>query len=119
MKVAAIVVMVCFLTLGSGLIGCSQQKADSSSAAIQAAKAMETAEQKVDYLIGQAKSFYNSKEFQNAIDTAQYILTQLDKDSQTAKSLLEKAKDALAAKAKEAVDSATEGMSKKIGNFGN
>ena len=65
---------------------------------------METTEQKADYLLKQANAFYNSKEFQEAVNTAQYILRYLDKDSQQAKDLLQKAKEALASAAKGAVE---------------
>ena len=99
-------------------VGCSKPKASSSNEAINTSKSMETSEQKVSYLIGQAKSFYNSKDFQQAVDTAQHILTYLDKESQEAKDLLTKAKEALVAKAKEAVGSATEGVANKISNLG-
>ncbi|MBD3265015.1 MAG: hypothetical protein GF375_07920 [Candidatus Omnitrophica bacterium] len=108
---------VSFLVFGLSIAGCSQ-KSPSSSEAIEAAKAMETVEKKVDYLIGQAKVFYNSEEFQQAIDIGQYILSSLDKDSEQAKSLLQKAKEALSAKAQEAVGAATEDAKSKLGSFG-
>ncbi|MFC1657864.1 hypothetical protein ACFL1D_00610 [Candidatus Omnitrophota bacterium] len=86
------------------LSGCAQEKAASSREAIEAAKAMETMEQKAAYLIQQAKAFYNSQDFKNAVNTAQYILSYVDKDSQAAKDLLEKAKQALASAAKGAME---------------
>ena len=88
------------------LAGCAQEKAASSKDAIEVAKAMETAEQKVDYLLKQANAFYKSEEFQEAVNTVQYILRYLDKDSQQAKDLLQKAKEALASAAKGAVEDA-------------
>nr|MBP7088304.1 hypothetical protein [Candidatus Omnitrophota bacterium] len=94
--------------------GCGPKKAGSSDDAITLAKAMETAEEKADYLITQAKAFYNSKEFQQSIDIAQYILQYVDKNSQDAKNLLEKAKEALKQKAQEAVTD----VKSKIGSFG-
>ena len=106
--------VVIFLVLGLTVVGCGQKKAASSSEAIEAANAMETVQQKVDYLIGQAKAFYNSKEYQKAIDTAQYVLAYLDKNSQEAKNLLEKARDQLEAAARKTVDD----VKKKMGNFG-
>ena len=102
-----LVVGVCF----SLIAGCGPQKADSPQAAINTAKAMETVKEKTDYMIAQAKAFYNSKDFQGAIDIAQYILRYLDKDSTAAQDLIEKAKNALMEKAK----AATEGL----GGFGN
>lgn len=106
--------LVLSLVLSIGLVGCGPKKAESSKDAITVAKAMETAEEKADYLVSQAKAFYNSKEFQQAIDTAQYILRYVDKDSQEAKNLIEKAKDALRQKAQEAVAD----VNKRIGELG-
>jgi len=114
MKKSFITVMALGLVFGLILTGCGAKKAGSSREAISAAKTMETSKEKVDYLVGQAKAFYNSKEFQNAIDTAQYVLRYLDRDSQPAKDLLQKAKDALTAQAKSAVEDAK----KKISGFG-
>jgi hypothetical protein len=104
------VILMCSLSL----VGCGQKKAESSSAAIDIAKTMETAEQKAQYLVGQAKTFYNSKEFQGAVDIAQYILRYIDQDSQEAKALLDKAKTALESAAKSAMEDAK----KSFGDFG-
>jgi len=103
--------LVVMLSLSLGLMGCGASKAESSKEAIQAAKAMETVKERTDYLVGQAKAFYRSKEFQDAVSTAQYVLRYLDRDSQAAKDLLEKAKEALASQAKSAVG----GAKKKFG----
>jgi outer membrane murein-binding lipoprotein Lpp len=91
--------------------GCSQtQKASSSGEAISIADTMKTVEEKASYLVQQAQAFYNSKDFQQAIDVSQYILNKLDKNSQEAKSLLEKAKEQLQAAAKSMADD----VSKKL-----
>jgi len=111
MKKVFIFMIVSSLALGLTLNGCGASKAESSKDAIETAKAMETVQQKTDYLVSQAKAFYNSKEFQDAVDTAQYVLRYLDRDSQAAKDLLQKAKDELLAQAK----TATEGAKKKFG----
>jgi alkyl sulfatase BDS1-like metallo-beta-lactamase superfamily hydrolase len=86
--------------------GCGAQKAESSRAAIDTAKAMQTVGEKTNYLVSQAKAFYNSKDFQSAVDIAQHILVYLDKDSQAAKDLLAKAKNQLQAQAKGMLDQA-------------
>ena len=112
------VVAVSSMVLSLILTGCAQDKATSSKEAMQTAKSMETVDQKADYLIKQAKAFYNSKEFQQAVDITQYILRYVDKDSQEAKNLLEKAKEALVAKAKEAAGGAVEDVKKKLPGFG-
>jgi hypothetical protein len=94
-----------------GLVaGCGPQKEGSAQEAIDAAKAMETVKEKTDYLIAQAKAFYNSKDFQGAIDIAQYILSYLDKDSSSAQDLIEKAKNALMEQAQSAADSLKGGV---------
>jgi hypothetical protein len=95
--------LVCLLSLGF-VSGCSSNKASSSAEAISLSKAMETTQEKGEYLIGQAKAFYNSKDFQGAVDIAQHILKYVDKDSQEAKNLLEKAKEQLKVKAAAALD---------------
>jgi hypothetical protein len=84
--------------------GCAQKKAASSSEAIDSAQAMKTVEEKVDYLVGQAQAFYNSKEYKDAVTTAQYVLTNLDKESRKALEILEKAKKDMAGAAQKALD---------------
>jgi hypothetical protein len=57
---------------------------------------MASPQQKVDYFVSQAKSFYEPKEFQEAVNTASYVLSAFDKNSVGAKNLLEKAKQQIA-----------------------
>jgi len=111
MKKGLILGIVMALFFGLVLTGCGVKKAESSREAISVAKTIETTEQKVNYLVGQAKSFYNSKEFQGAVDIAQYILRYLDRDSQQAKDLLQEAKEALTSKVRGAVEDAKKGLS--------
>ncbi len=113
MKRNLIIVLVMGLAMSLALTGCAQ-KAESSKDAIDATKSIETVEEKVTYLVKQAEAFYKSEDFQEAIDIAQYILSSLDKDSQAAKSIIEKAKEALSAKAQAAV----EDVKKKLPGFG-
>jgi hypothetical protein len=114
MRKAGILVLCLFCFLSFSFLGCGQKGAVSGREAIDISKTLETAEEKVDYLVGQAKAFYNSERFQEAIDVAQYILSALDKDSQEAKDLLEKAKQKLV----EAAKGAAEDMKKKLGDIG-
>ena len=107
-------IIIVLLITSISLFGCGPKKEATSQDAIEVAKAMETLEEKADYLIAQAKAFYNSKQFQDAINAAQYVLNYLDKESEAAKSLLQKAKDALAAQAEKAADE----LKKSIGDFG-
>lgn len=97
-KALVLGIIVCF---GLGLflsVGCAK-KSSSSNEAIQNSESLKTVQEKANYLIGQAQAFYNSKEYQKAIDTAQYVLNKLDNTSQAAKDLIEKAKSQLQAAA--------------------
>ena len=76
-------------------VGCTK-KAASVSEAIQNSQALKTVEEKANYLVKQAEAFYNSKEFKQAIESAQYVLNNLDKNSVAAKDLIAKAKAQLA-----------------------
>lgn len=104
-KFASLTIVIC---LGFGLLlaGCGAQKAGSSTEAIDYAKTLATVQEQTNYLVGQAKAFYASKEFQNAVDTAQYILRYLDKDNTQAQSLLTEAKDSIAAQLKQKAEEA-------------
>jgi len=100
--------LMMFLVLSVVVAGCGPKKEASGSAAIEKSKSLQTTEEKVDYLIKQAEAFYNSDDFQNSVDVAQYVLATLDKDSGEAKALLEKAKEQLKGAAADAI--------KNIGN---
>lgn len=96
---AVVICFACGMFLGTG---CTK-KAATASEAIQNSQTLKTVEEKADYLMKQAEAFYNSKEFQQAIQTAQYVLSNLDKNSQPAKDLIEKAKAQLQAAAQKAM----------------
>jgi hypothetical protein len=102
MKKSLLSIMALCLAVSIALVGCGAPKADSSRDAINNAKTMKTVEEQTQYLVGQAKAFINTDEFQNAIDVLQYVLSSLDRDNPEAKALLQKAKDELAAQAKSA-----------------
>jgi hypothetical protein len=86
--------------------GCTK-KSGSPDEAIQFSQTLKTVQEKADYMIKQAEAFYNSKEYKQAIDTAQYVLSNLDNNSQPAKDLIEKAKAQLQAAAQKAAGDAT------------
>ncbi len=73
--------------------------------------------EKVSFLLAKANEFYSSEQFQKAVDAAQYVLQYLDADSQEAKDLLTKAKDAIAQAAAAKVDEAKTGISETLGLF--
>lgn len=104
-RILSLLIVVAVIS-GVMLCGCAQKEA-SSSAAIQKSEAMAAVQDKVNYLIGQAKAFYNSKDFKEAINVAQYVLSRLDQNSQEAKNLLEKARGQLEAAAKKAASEVT------------
>ena len=98
------------------LAGCSQPpKAANSEQAIQQASNMPTNEGRINYLISEANAFIDSKKFDEAINIAQYVLAYLDKQSQEAQSILEKAKTELAALAKEKAGEIAGEMKGKLG----
>jgi hypothetical protein len=96
------------------LAGCGAKKEASSQAAIENTKTMASVDEKVNYLVGQTKAFINSKEFDQAVATASYILRNLDGNSQEAKNLLEKAKNEMTAQAKKGM----EDVKKQLSAFG-
>jgi hypothetical protein len=113
MKVSLIAVLIICVGIGFMSMGCAQ-KAESSSQAIANTQNMQTVQEKVNYLMAQANAFYNSKEFQQAVDIAQHVLSNLDRNSQEAKSLIEKAKEQLTKLGQQKLDQ----LKGKIGSFG-
>ena len=108
MKHGLLLAAVAIVGLGV-LAGCSKQAA-SSSEAIQHAKTLKTPERQADYLVSQAQVFVKSEDYQEAIKTAQYVLSSVDTHSQAATDLLGQAKAKLAADAQAVVDDAKKPM---------
>lgn len=75
----------------------------SVSEAIQKSQTFKDVKERVNYLIAKAQALYNSKQYQDAIDVATYILNKIDPNSEKAKSLIEKAKAQLQATAQKAL----------------
>ncbi|HQP91445.1 MAG TPA: hypothetical protein PLU24_02095 [Candidatus Omnitrophota bacterium] len=80
-------------------LGCTK-KAANSSEAIRQAEAMQTPKQKTNYLLEQANAFLKDKNYNDAVDSAQYVLSRLDKNSRPAMDILDKAKAGLSESAK-------------------
>ena len=98
-----------------GLEGCSQQsKAANAQQAIDQSKSMKTADEQAKYLVGQANAFVNNKNFDQAIQTAKYVLANLNANSQEAKGILEKAAEDM----KKMAQQKAEEMKKSLGNLG-
>ena len=109
-----VIAIACVLITGIGLVGCGQKKAASTQEAISTANSMQAKEQKVDYLVNQAKAFINSKDYQGAIQLAQYVLNNIDSNAQKARDIITKAKNEMTATTKKAA----EDLKKQFGGFG-
>ena len=88
-------IVVC-LVAGVALVGCGPKKAETSQEAIKNAQTMKDAPQKEKYLMQQAELFLKQKNFQEAINLSQYVLWNVDANSQDAKTMLRKSQDAMA-----------------------
>lgn len=97
------------------LSSCSQPpKAANSEQAIEQSKTLKTPDEQAKYLVGQADAFVNSKEFNEAVETAQYVLANLDASSADAKKVLEEAAEEMKKVAMQKADE----LKKSLGNFG-
>ncbi|MFH1772128.1 MAG: hypothetical protein ABH872_04855 [Candidatus Omnitrophota bacterium] len=94
-----------------------QKIAANAKEALDFAKNYTAAKGKVDYLLRQAKSLYESRKFQDVVDIAQYILSNINKNSSEANGLLEQAKEAVALQAKQLGQKAVEGVGSKINDL--
>ena len=108
------------LCLGAALVfslsagGCVPKSAASAQEAIEQSKSKGSVQQQVDYLTGQANAFINNKNYDQAMAVANHILSDLDKNSDAARKILEKAKEDMHKAAQGAVDE----MKKSFGNMG-
>lgn len=93
--------------------GCGQ-RAQSSGEAIELSKAKATVEAQAKYLIQQANSFINSDNFDEAIKTAKYVLSNLDADSTAANDIIVKAKEGL----KKLAEQKLQDVKGKLGSLG-
>ncbi len=105
MRGAVALVVVAGMVVGSLVAGCAQQ-AKSASEAIEHAKTLATPQAQADYLVGQARAFMNSKEYQEATQAVQYVLSSIDANSKAAAELLEQIQQKLAGGAQKAVGDA-------------
>lgn len=90
--------------------GCAKRAA-SSSEAIEHARTLKAPEEQANYLISQAQAFLGSKNYQEAVATAQYVLANVDANSKAARGVLQQAKAQLEQGAKAAAGD----MKKKLG----
>ncbi|MCR4291975.1 MAG: hypothetical protein NUV76_03760, partial [Candidatus Kuenenia sp.] len=82
--------------------------------AIKASENLQTNQEKVDYLVKEAKGMYKKEMFHDAVEVCKHILQSLDKKSKEAKTLLDDALKELGSLGKEIL----EGVKKNIGNYG-
>jgi len=111
MRKAMFVLLIFAAAVSCATMGCTR-KAASSAEAIRQSETMQTAGQKADYLIGQANAFLSSRDYSEAIKTAQYVLSNLDQNSKEAKAILDKARNKLS----EQVNSMMEDVKKSMNN---
>ncbi len=90
-----IVIMLC-LAAGFTVIGCGPKKAATSLEAINISKTLAPVDKKTKYLLSQAWGFLNSGKLRDAINTSQYVIRNLDKNSSEAQRILRKSQDAMA-----------------------
>jgi hypothetical protein len=87
-------VVVCAVAL----FGCAKKPtAANSSDAINQSQNLQTAEEKANYLVDQARGFITTKQYDEAMKTAQYVLSNVKQDSQEARNVLQKAADEMKA----------------------
>ena len=101
------------LIIGFVALSCGQ-KAKSSSEAIELSKDKTSVEAQTKHLVLQANGFLNSKQFDEAVNTAKYVLRKLDANSIEAKKIIEEAKKKLE---KIALENMSE-VKGRIGSFG-
>jgi hypothetical protein len=95
------------------VFGCGQ-RAQNSGEAIELSKAKATVEAQAKYLVAQANGFINSDQFDEAIKTAKYVISNLDSNSTAAQDIIEKAQ----AELKKIADQKLQEVKGKLGNFG-
>ena len=117
MKKFLVLVMVACVGMVLVFSGCAK-KAATSNDAISQADAFNTVNEKVKYLVSQANAFVSSKQYDQAISVAQYILSDLDKSSAEAKGILQKATEQLKAEATKALGTVQSDVKSKLGTFG-
>jgi len=105
--------LIISLIVGLMAFGCGQ-KTQSSGEAIELSKAKATVEEQAKFLIAQANGFISSDNFDEAIKTAKYVLSNLDSNSIAAKDIIEKAKVEL----KKLAEQKMQDVKGKLGSLG-
>ncbi|MFH1092548.1 MAG: hypothetical protein V1739_00175 [Candidatus Omnitrophota bacterium] len=87
-------------------VNIQEKAAKTADEAINFAKTLKSVQGKKDYLLTQAQALYNSKELEEVVGIAKYVLAYVDKDAAKAKQLLEKATQDLEAMTRGGIDQA-------------
>ncbi len=113
MNNSKIKILIIGLVIGFIAFGCGQ-RAQNSGEAIELSKVKATVEAQAKYLVQQANGFINSDQFDEAIKTARYVLSNLDSKSTAAQGIIEKAQ----AELKKIADQKIREIKGKLGSLG-
>ncbi|MCA9400649.1 MAG: hypothetical protein KC713_03415, partial [Candidatus Omnitrophica bacterium] len=96
-------------------VGCGQKPTtNNANEAIEKAKSQPSVEAQVDFLVKEANAFVNSEKFDDAIKTAKHVLADLDKESQAAQEIINRATEELKKAAEAKIDEAKQEANKKM-----
>ncbi len=116
MRVQPTVVFAMFAVMCLAIASCAPKPTAANSAdAINKSANLPSVDAKVNYLIKEAKAFIGNKQYDEAVNTAQYVLTNVKQDSDEARRVLEKAAGELRAMAEKHLADAKNEMNKMIG----
>lgn len=97
------------------ITGCEKQaKTQNSQQAIQQSQQLSTSEEKVNFLISEAKAFIGQKKYDEGIQTANYILANLDQQSKEAQDILTTARAEIEKTAREQLEKTKKDVTKAI-----
>lgn len=84
--------LAAFVIVAATLVGCAQApKSANSSEAIDYAKTLEGVEAQAKFLLKEAEAFVNSKQYDEAIKAAKYVISTYESEADAAKKILEDA----------------------------
>ncbi len=114
-----IVLGVMAAVLAVGVVGCAQKpQSANADEAIKYADQLADVQAKVAYLVKEANAFLSSKNYDQAVSTAKYVLGKLDSNSAEAKGVLTKAEEEIKKLAAQKIDAATAGVKNALGGLG-
>ena len=102
MKKATITLVIVCIAFSTALVGCGPKKVATPKEAIETAKTMDATKARENYLVAQAKAFYEAKDYKGAIELSKYVINFVDKNSKSARGILQKAKEDLSAQMRQA-----------------